>query len=128
MSTADELAAVVSGLRPIANDLALPDTCEVRRPDRNNPVTDSRGAKTYPEISHAVSRCRLRTGGLRPDERVVADQAEAVVPYAIDLPFTMASIASDVIVVNGTRRFDIIGVLKTEGFGVFATAIVEERT
>ncbi len=126
MTTADELAAVVVELRPLANDMALPDTCDVKR--KGTATVDSRGNKTYPETTIATARCRLRAQLSRPEEKAVADQVEAIAPYAIDLPYTVALTAPDVLLVNGTRRFQIVGVIKEGGFGVFATAIVEERT
>lgn len=126
MSEADQLAAVVAGLRPVANDLALPDTCTVRRMVAGAP--DSRGNPTATETTLATARCRLRSGQLRPEERVIADRVQAVSPYAVDLPYSLAFVAADVLVINDTRRFEIVGVLLDGNYGVFAVAICEERT
>lgn len=126
-STADELAAAVAELRPVANDLALPDTCAVTR--KGTATTDSRGNKTYPDVTASSPRCRLRTGGqLRPNERAFADRIQSVAPYAIDLPYGTDVTARDVLIVNTTRRFEIVGVLEEGGFGVFTVAIAEERS
>lgn len=127
MSTADTLAATVVELRPVADDLALPDFCAVKR--KGAATIDSRGNKTYAETTLATVRGRLRSGpNVRPQERVVADQAEAVAPYAIDLPYGTSVTAQDAITVNTTRRFEVIGVLTDGGYGVFTVAIVEKRT
>ena len=125
MTAADTLAATVVKLRPVANDLALPDFCAVKR--KGAATTDSRGNKTYAETTLSTVRGRLRSGQLRPDEKIVADQAEAVAPYAIDLPYGTSITAQDAITVNTTRRFEVIGVLTDGGYGVFTVAIVEER-
>jgi len=126
MTLAAELLADVAELRLLAVEMALPDTCDVKR--KGTATVDTRGNKTYPETTFATSSCGLRSSLSRPDEKVVADQAEAVAPYAIDLPYASAVTARDVIVVNGSRRFDVIGVIKEGAFGVFTVAIVEERT
>jgi len=128
MSTADTLAAVVTELRPVANDLALPDTCAVTRAGAVA-VVDTRGNKTYPDTTVATVRCRLRSSGqMRPDERLVADRLQAIAPYAVDLPYGTSVTAKDELVVNTTRRFAVIGVLTEGGYGMFTVAIVEERS
>jgi hypothetical protein len=89
---------------------------------------DSRGNPTSTETTLATARCRLRSGQLRPEERVIADRVQAVSPYAVDLPYSLAFVAADVLVINDTRRFEIVGVLLDGNYGVFAVAICEERT
>lgn len=127
MSSADRYAALVAAKRPIYNDKALPDTCQVR--GQGTPVVDSTGNETYPEVTLATVRCQLRTGGfVRPSERAVADQVQAVAPYAIDLPYGTAVDASNRIIVNSTREFEIVGVLTPGLFGINTSAVVEERT
>lgn len=126
MSTADQLAAVVADLRPVANDLALPDTCSAIR-IVEGPL-DTYGNPTTVDITIPLARCRLRSGGLRPMEQAVAERVQATSPYAIDLPYATDLTARDDLIVNGTRRFAIVGVLQDGGYGVFATAICEERS
>jgi hypothetical protein len=126
MSTADTLAAVVADLRPVADDLALPDTCAAVR--KVEGARDSRGNPTYTESTVLTARCRLRSGGLRPTEQAVADQVQATTPYAIDLPYATVVTPADAIVVNATRRFELLGIVKDGGYGVFTTAIAEERS
>lgn len=127
MSTADELAVAVAGLRPVAEDLALPDSCTVRRSEEG--PRDSRNNPTYTDTTVATARCRLRgSAQMRPQERAVADRVQAVTPYAIDLPYTIALLATDDLIVNDTRRFEIVGIVKEGDYGVFAVAVCEERS
>lgn len=128
MTRADQFAARIPAYRARANELALPDECAVVRKS-TSPTTDSRGNKTYAEETASSPRCQLRTGGqIRPDERAFADRIQSVTPYAIDLPYDADITAKDVIVVNATRRFDVVGVMKAGDFGIFAVAIAEERS
>lgn len=125
-SPADELAAVVAGLRPLANDLALADTCQVLR--AGAAAVDSRGNRTATEVAALTTRCALRAGGLRPRELAVADRVQSVAPYAVDLPYGTDVRHGDALRVNGTRRFEVLGVLQAGGYGVFAVAVCEERS
>ena len=127
MTRADQFAARIPAYRARANELALPDECDVVRKSAS-PMTDSRGNKTYPEVTASSPRCQLRTGGqIRPDERAFADRIQSIAPYAIDLPYDADITAKDVLVVNDTRRFEVVGVLKAGDFGIFTVSIAEER-
>lgn len=124
MSTADELAAVVAGLRPLAADLALPDECVVLRPTttkdtRNNPIAG--------ESPVATTRCRLRVNPRMPREQLAADRVRAEALYAIDLPIETDVTPADTILVNGIRRFPVTGIQLDGDFAVFQTATAEER-
>lgn len=71
--------------------------------------------------------CVLVAGNLRPDERVFADRAEAVIPYALrNMPYNSAIQPEHDVMVGG-RTFKVLGVLRNEAANAAVTAICEER-
>lgn len=124
MSTAEDLAAVVTELRPVANDLALPDDYTVIRATL---VDDGAGGRTATEAIVEAGKCRKRLGGVREGERVVMQRLQWSSGYALDLPTETSLTPADDITVNGTR-FEVGEVQRGGAFSVFVTAIVRERS
>lgn len=126
-TTADRIAATVARIRPVAEDLALPDQCVVWRSDSG--TVDSRGNAVPGEYRAGGFRCQLRTSRARvPREGAQADRVQSVAAMEIAAPIEGDITPEDVIEVNGTRRFEVIGVAAGGEFGVFQIASVEERT
>lgn len=88
---------------------------------------DSSGTDDQTEATVEGGACVLIAGALRPTEQTIAEQAGSTTPYAVrNMPYLTIARATDVLVING-RRFEILGVLRTEAVNVAVTAVCEER-
>lgn len=119
-------AADIAEFRALVEDLAYPDVCEIRR--QVDAGTDEFGNPLPPTTATFESGpCSLRSGGLQPNERLAATRLEYATPYAIDLPFPTIVTVEDTIRVNGTRTFEVGGVIREGEWGIDATAVCVER-
>ena len=122
MSTADDLAAVVAGLRPLYEDVAMPDWCEVIRP-----VTGSGFNAATTEQVVEVTRCALGVSERSGIERTSGDRLTGITIYTCDLPWSSIVRDTDTLRVNG-REFAVTSVGFAEGFEIGRTALLEARS
>lgn len=127
MPASDVLSpAEVAEFRALTVDLAMPDSCEIRRETSGG--VDEFGNDLPPTVTTVeTSACVVLADGLSPREEVIASRLGWTVPMKIDLPFATVATPPDTIRVNGTRVFEIGGVVKEGVWGIVATAVVEER-
>lgn len=103
MSTADAIAAIVAGLRPVHDDLALPDTCRIQRVTT---VSDGRGGTTTTEATIGTVRCALDVSGMSGSEYVAGSVESVNLPYVITMPYGTDVTEQDTIDV-GDRTFAV---------------------
>ncbi len=121
--------ADIAELRTVA-ELPFGDAYVVLRKSPT-PTRDSRGnridstATDYVTVESGMGR--LRTQGLQPNERIMAESLNAIAPYAIDLPIDTIADTPDRIAI-GNRFFEVQGVLRAGSLGLIATAVCEERS
>lgn len=100
-----------------------PDTYEVLR-DTDTP--DDTGGWTTAETVSSTGACRLRPLGESAQETIVAERLEWQVAYSIDLPYGADVTPRDRLRVNGTRTFEIGGIVRGGAWGFWATAVCRE--
>lgn len=121
-TAADAIADIVSGLRPLHDDLALPDLCEIQhtvetRDSRGNPVT------TWETL--AVSRCAVDVSGMAGREYVVGGVETTDMPYIVTMPYDAPVTTANRLIVEG-RIFEITDVRRGEGFEIATTVACRE--
>lgn len=125
-TVADRIAATVAGLRPRLPGLAFPDAYELV--EDGGSTRDTRGNRQPVETSIEAGVCLLKPAGMAsPQERAIGERVTSSVPYVVLLPYETEADADHTLVVNGARRFNIVGVLRTEGFGALASAVCTEQ-
>ncbi len=117
------IASVVALGRGIAADYR-PDTYQLLRPVL---VADDAGGWTETEGVVESGGCILTAGNTRPEERAMAEKISAIAPIIVrNMPYTTTLTAADTLLINGTRRLNVLGVLRAEAVNVAVTAICEE--
>lgn len=112
----------VAEFRALIED-TYPDTFEIVRETR----TDSdEGGWTNAETVIGTGNCRLRSSEIQPQEQQIAERFGWEVAYPIDLPYATAVTPADRLRVNGTRTFEVGGVIKAGTWGFWATAVCKE--
>ncbi len=122
MSTADNLATIIAGLRPIHDDIALPDTCDVLRVVQ---TSDGRGGVTETEVLAGTYRCAVDASGLIGHEAVSGSIESVDRPYTITLPYNADVTEQDAIESNG-RRFEIETARRGEGYEIATEVAARE--
>lgn len=116
------LGAVAIGKQIVAD--AATDAYDLLR---TTTVDDGEGGGTDTEAVAESGYCILTAGATRPEEKSLADQRGATVPYVLRLlPWDSTITAADVVRIAG-RRFEVLGVLKPNTMRAALTAICEER-
>lgn len=119
------IASVVAIGRDIAADYR-PDAYQILR---TVSTPDDGGGRTEVEAVVEAGGCVLTAGATRPEERAEAARVEATAPIVVrNMPHTTGLVASDTLLVNGTRRLEVLGILRAEAVNVAVTAICEERS
>lgn len=123
------MSAVIAQAVAIGRQVAAqyrPDTYALVR--ASGGTGDSSGTDDQAEATVEGGGCVLVAGNLRPTEQIIANQVGSTTPYAVrNMPYTTSARAADVLVIN-SRRFEILGVLRTEAVNVAVTAVCEERS
>lgn len=109
--------------RGLVEELAMPDSCTIGGGTLT--ANDSGGYTAGTGSTIAVSPCRLRSAGLQPQERAIADRLEWSVAYAIDLPYTVTVSPTHAIILSG-RTFEVGGVVDDGAWAMKKVAIVKE--
>lgn len=118
MSTADRIAGIVIGLRPVHDDLALPDTCDI---ERETETRDSRGNIVRTWGAHLENiRCALDVAGQMGREYVVGSVESTEATYIITVPYDTDVTDNDRVVI-GDRRFNVITARQGEGYEIART-------
>lgn len=90
-------------------------------------VPDDAGGWTETEGVVESGGCILTAGNTRPEERALAEKISAIAPIIVrNMPHMTTLIAADTLLINGTRRLNVLGVLRAEAVNVAVTAICEE--
>ena len=121
-TTADAIAAIVADLRPVHDDLALPDTCTILR---TVTVSDGRGGTTQTESTIATVRCSLDVSGMSGQEYVAGSVENVNLPYVVTLPYGTDVTEQDRIGV-GDRRFAVETVRSGGGYEIAVEAACRE--
>lgn len=121
-TTADAIAAIVADLRPLHDDLALPDTCEIVRVTT---VPDGRGGTTTTESTIDTVRCALDVSGQSGNEYVAGSVENVNLPYTITLPYGTDVNEQDTIGVDG-RTFAVETVRSGGGYEIAVEAACRE--
>lgn len=126
MALFDLAGVVATGRQLAAQARAGADTFAVLR---TTDAAGGEGGASGTEATGDTGECLLTPGATRPEERVIADAAGSQAPYVVRaLPWDIDLKASDVLLINGTRRMEVLGVLKAGAANVVVTAVCEERT
>lgn len=102
------------------------------RPDRYAVVRatstpDDAGGGTATEAVVEEGGCLLTAGATRPQERAIADRLGSQAPLVVrNLPWDSGVTAQDTLLINGTRRLNVVGVLRAGALTVALTAVCEE--
>lgn len=122
--TANDLAISAAFERELMADHAR-DTFVILR---DVPVSDGAGGrrKTQPDII-GMGRCLLRPLQSASAEQVIADRIGWTVAYAIDLDDSFSVSPANRIIVNGSRTFEIGGVIDVGESSTQKTLIVREH-
>ena len=123
-TTADRIAAKVASLRPLYQELAMPDWCEVVR---STPTADGRGGITTIDTVVESTRCALSVSQRSGTEGPRADQITGISVYTCDLPWSSLLTDADTLRVNG-RDFTVTSVGYAEGFEIGRTVLLEARS
>ena len=123
-TTADAIAAIVADLRPLHDDLALPDIAEIQREVETR---DGRGGVTVEWQDIATVRCELSVSGMSGNEYVVGNVETVNLPYVVTMPFGTDVTEQDRLTIAG-RTFVIETVRQGEGFAVALEAACREVT
>lgn len=119
--TSDDIAE----FRALAEDLGFPDSYQLMATTK---TTDGAGGTTGGTPAAIESGgCSLTMGLTRPEERAIADRAGYQSPYIIELPYDTQAKPRHQLKVNGSRTFQIAGVLKDGNWGITARAICQEN-
>lgn len=122
-NTADTIAGIVASLRPIHDDLALPDTTDILR---EAIVSDGRGGEVVTWTTVATSRCALDVSGQAGTGEYVVGSVETVdLPYVVTLPYGTDVTTDDRFLIDG-RTFEISTVRSGEGYEIAVTALCRE--
>lgn len=114
--------AEIAEFRGLVETLAMPDSFSIVR---DTEVPDGAGGFTTTETTVASGDCRLRAGGLQPNERALAERLGWVVAYAVDLPYDIIITPSDRLMVNG-RTFEVGGVVDSGVWAMTKVVIARE--
>lgn len=124
-TTADAIAAIVADLRPLHDDLALPDTCDIQT---QVTVKDSRGNVVGEEWqTQATVRCALEVSGISGREYVAGSVEATDLPYIVTFPYDTDVSGANRLMIAG-RTFEVEDVRQGEGFEVATTAACREVT
>lgn len=101
----------------------FPDTYEILR---TAPATGGPRGAAPAETVAAAGDCELREVAREPAERTIAERHGWEVAYVIDLPWGVAVKNKDRIRVNGSRTFEVGGVVYGGNMDTEVTAVVTE--
>lgn len=113
----------ITEFRGLVEELAMPSTCTI---GSSTMTANDSGGYSSDSGDVAVCACRLRSSGLQPSERAVADRLGWAVAYAIDLPYDVTVDPKQSIAIGG-RTFSIGGVVDEDAWAMKKVAIVQER-
>jgi hypothetical protein len=94
---------------------------------RSTSTPDGAGGGTDVEGAAGGGECILTVGARLPEERVIADRAGSQVPMIVrDLPWDIILNAKDVLLINGSLRLEVLGVLQSGVANAAVTAVCEK--